>query len=123
MGLTHVRLTVSKDAAGPSQSVEVLADTGATHTMIPRTILESLGMTPVRRRILRLADGRTIERDFGTAYVRCEDRESWTWVLFGELGDAAVLGALTLEELSLQVDVESRRLRDAGEALMVVAAA
>ena len=122
MGLTYVRIQVSKDATSPPQSLDVLVDTGATHTMVPCTILESLGVTPARRRTVRLADGRTTERRFGIAYVRCDDRETWTWVLFGEPRDAAVLGALTLEELSLQVDVESHRLRDAGEALMIVAA-
>jgi len=122
VGLTYVRIQVSKDDTSLPQSLDVLVDTGATHTMIPCTILESMGVTPARRKTVRLADGRTTERHLGVLYVRCEDRETWTWVLFGEPGDAAVLGALTLEELSLQVDVEAQRLRDAGEALMIVAA-
>ena len=122
VGLTYVRIELAKDAASPSQSVEVLVDTGATFTMIPRTILESLGVLPVRRRTIRLGDGRTMVRTLGPAYVRCEGRETATWVLFGEPDDAAVLGALTLEELSLQIDPESNQLRDNGTALMVVAA-
>jgi clan AA aspartic protease len=122
VGLTYVRIDVSKDAAGPSRSVDVLVDTGATHSMVPRELLESLGVVPVRKKVIRLGDGRTMERGLGPAYVRYGSHGSATWILFGEVGDAAVLGALTLEELSLQVDPESRTLRDVDTAMMVVAA-
>jgi len=63
-----------------------------------------------------------MERGLGLAHVRYDKYESPTWILFGEPGDAAVLGALTLEELSLQVDPESQQLREVDTAMMVVAA-
>jgi len=122
VGLTFVKIAVSKDAAGPSQTAEVLVDTGATYTMIPRTILEPLGVVASRKKLVRLGDGRTMERGLGLAHVRYDKYESPTWILFGEPGDAAVLGALTLEELSLQVDPESQQLREVDTAMMVVAA-
>jgi len=123
MGLTFVRIALAKDAASPSQSVEVLVDTGATYTMIPRTILAALGVVPTRKKTIRLGDGRTMDRGLGLGYVRYDRHETPTWILFGEPNDMPVLGALTLEELALQVDAESNRLRDADAALMVVAAA
>jgi predicted aspartyl protease len=103
--------------------VDVLVDTGATYTMIHRAVLESLGVVAVRKKLIRPGDGRTMERGLGLAYVRYGKYESPTWILFGEAGDAAVLGALTLEELSLQVDPESRQLREVDTAMMVVVAA
>jgi len=121
VGLTYVRIELAKDAVSPFRSVEVLVDTGATYSMIPRTLLEALGVVPTRSKTIRLGDGRTMDRGLGLAYVRYETHETPTWILFGEPDDAAVLGAMTLEELSLQVDPESNRLRDVDTALMVVA--
>ena len=123
MGLTFVRIRISKDAKGLSETVRVLVDTGATCTMVPRRVLESLGVVPVRSKPIRLGDGRIMERSLGPAYVRYGRYETATWVLFGEPGDASVLGALTLEELSLQVDPQSHRLREVETAMMVPAIA
>jgi len=119
MGLTYVRIRVSKGARGLSRTVRVLVDTGATYTMLPRRLLESLGAKRSETIQVRLADGRPASRDLGPAYVRYGRHETATWVLFGESGDATVLGALTLEELRLQVDPRSRRLREIKVALMV----
>jgi len=119
MGLTYARIRVSKDGRGKSVSVRTLVDTGATSTMLPRTILESLGVEPSRTIRIRLGDGRLTERDLGPAFVRYGKHGAWTQILFGEPGDATVLGALTLEELWLQVDRRSRRLREVKVALMV----
>ena len=119
MGLTYVRIRVSKDDQGKSVSVRTLVDTGATSTMLPRKVLESVGAKPSRTIRVRLADGRRVTRDFGIAFVRYGKHSAWTQILFGEPGDATVLGALTLEELWLQVGPRSRRLREVKEALMV----
>jgi len=119
MGLTYARIHVSKDAKGSSRTIRALVDTGATYTMLPRRMLESLGASASAKIRVRLADGRPAYRDLGPAYVRYGKYESATWVLFGERGDATVLGALTLEELRLQVDPRSRRLREIKVALMV----
>ena len=121
MGLTFVRIRVSKDASAPSESLEVLVDTGATYTMIPGPVLERLGLVPTRAKRVRLGDGRVIGRRLGLGYVRYETYESPTWILFGDPDDTPVLGALTLEELSLQVDMESQRLRETDTVLMVSA--
>ena len=119
MGLTYVRIRVSRDGRGKSVFVRALVDTGATSTMLPRKVLDSVGVKPSRTIPVRLADGRVVTRDFGIAFVRYEKYAAWTQILFGEPGDATVLGALTLEELWLQVDPRSGKLREVKEALMV----
>lgn len=119
MGLTYVRIHVSKEKGGPTRSFRVLVDTGATYSMLPRTVLEALDVPPEDRVLIRLGDGRRMERPLCAVYVRYGTRAAWTQVLMGERGDASVLGALTLEELRLQIDPRSRRLREVKEALMV----
>ena len=94
-------------------------DTGATYTMLPARTLEGLGVVPSREILVRLADGRRVPRKLGVAVVRYRSFWTPTWVMFGEPGDASVLGALTLEELSLQVDPLSQRLREVKVALLV----
>lgn len=123
MGLTFVHIRASKDAQGAPTSIRVLVDTGATYTMLPRRTLTALGVVPNGRVRVRLGDGREVPRDLGIVWVRYRTYATWTWALLGERGDARVLGALTLEELRLQVDPRSRRLREVKVALMVPAAA
>ena len=119
MGLTHVRIRVAKDKGGPARAFRALVDTGATYTMLPRRALEALGVAPEDRVLVRLGDGRLMERPLGAVFVRYGTHGAWTQVLFGERGDACVLGALTLEELRLQVDPRSQRLREVKVALLV----
>ncbi len=89
--------------------------------MLPRRLLDSLGVQPSGREQVRLADGRLVEWDVGEAYVRYGRFATHTWVLFGESKGLSVLGALTLEELRLQVDPRSRRLRRIKVTLMAAA--
>jgi clan AA aspartic protease len=123
MGLTYVRILVAKDLGSTPVPVRALVDTGATYSMIPRRILTSLGVTPTEKMPIRLGDGRRKTRDLGLAAVRYGKHATPTWVLFGEPGDTIVLGALTLEELALQVDPKSRTLRRVKIAVMAAAAA
>ena len=122
MGLTYVRIRIAKDASTPARTVRVLVDTGATYTMLPRTLLMELGIVPSETERVRLGEGRLLERGLGQAYVRYRQYETPTWVLFGENRSLSVLGALTLEELRLHVDPRSRTLRKTKIAVMAHAA-
>ncbi|OGS50444.1 MAG: hypothetical protein A3K65_03635 [Euryarchaeota archaeon RBG_16_68_12] len=121
VGLTYVRVRLSKGPSGPARPVRVLVDTGATYTMLPRSLLEALRIEPAWTERVRLADGRLVEWGLGEAYVRYGKYATHTWVLFGEPESPSVLGALTLEELRLQVDPRSRRLRKIKVAVMASA--
>jgi len=84
--------------------VELVADTGAIYTVIPRKTLEGLGIGPRGRKSFKLADGRVIEREVGIAGIGVKGEVAHTTVVLGEEGDAPVLGVTALEELGLQVD-------------------
>ena len=69
-------MTIVYNSADLTESikVELLVDSGALFTAIPRTLLEGLGLRPVARRKLRGFGGGIIERDMGVAVVeyRCD---------------------------------------------------
>jgi len=112
MGVFRVRAqVVSLTDPALSLELDMLVDTGATQSIIPRAVLEALRATIVRRQTFRLANGEEIHRDVGWVGVRFNDREAHTLAVFGEAADATVLGALTLEELGLEVDPRERVLK------------
>ncbi len=119
VALTYVRIRVARNQRAPPKHLRVLVDTGATYTMLPERALKGLGVVPTQETLVRLADGRRVSRKLGVAVVRYRSFWTPTWVMFGEPGDASVLGALTLEELRLQVDPRSQRLREIKVALLV----
>lgn len=107
MGTFQVQLEVARPARDRFEPVEALVDTGSTYTVLPRSLLQELGVSVNRRARFVLADGAEIERDFGRAWVRFEGREEFTLVVFG---DHALLGAVTLEEFLLAPDPSSGQL-------------
>ena len=112
MGVFRVRAQiVSLTDPALSLELDMLVDTGATQSIIPRAVLEALRVPIVRRQTFRLANGEEIHRDVGWVGVRFNDREAHTLAVFGEAADATVLGALTLEELGLEVDPRERVLK------------
>ena len=97
-----------------SRDVELIVDTGSIFTWINRDTLESIGIKPRRVRQFRTIDGRVITRSVGLATIRYEDYEGDVEVVFGEPGDAEVLGVTALETLGLEVDPVSGKLRYVG---------
>jgi predicted aspartyl protease len=61
VGLTYVRIRIAKDASTPARTVRVLVDTGATYTMLSKTVLMELGIVPSETERVRLGDGRLVE--------------------------------------------------------------
>ena len=103
--------------------VRVLVGTGATYTMLPRRLLAELGVRPKRKQFFRLANGHKVERDLAVVWARYGDRAFPTQVIVGERGDASLMGVMTLEELGLQVDPRTQRLRQVKVQLLVSAMA
>ncbi len=92
------------------EDVDALVDTGATTTMIPGSMLRRLGIVPSKRETFEYAGGERVELEMAEARVRVAGRETTTWVIFGEDGTSALLGAYTLEGVFLGVDPYGRRL-------------
>ena len=105
--MSHIKVKVKVwNIEDPSKfrEVEVLVDTGSTYTILPRSLLEELGVKPIGKRKLRLADSRVIERDVGIIGIEVEGEKIHTPVIFGDEG-VHLLGVITLEELGLELDL------------------
>jgi predicted aspartyl protease len=114
----HLRTTIGIENASQRGRVQELAETlvniGSAFTWIPRTVLESLGIRPVRRQGFIVADGRSVEREMGFAIVHAAGVATVDDVVFAEENDFVLLGARSLDGLNLRVDVVQKRLVDAG---------
>jgi clan AA aspartic protease len=111
MGITYVELDVA-NVAEPKKSerVEFLVDSGATYSVVPARILRKLGIKVVDRKEFRLADGTKIVRKKGVALFRYDGHVGGADVIFGEPGDATLLGVVTLESMGLGLDPYKREL-------------
>jgi predicted aspartyl protease len=111
MGEVHVPITVINPWSGArSEAITVVADTGATLTLVPGSVLEGLGIEKGHRASFVFGDGRRTSRDVGNAVVEVDGEATVCRVVFGESNDAAVLGFTVLEQLGLAVDPVQRRL-------------
>ena len=109
MGTFSVEIAIG-DLGGESyETMEALVDTGATTTVVPGAILRRLGIAPTKRETFEYAGGQRVKLDMAEARARVADRETTTWVIFGE-DDTALLGAYTLEGTFLAVDPYGQRL-------------
>ena len=111
MGLTVLTLEVANPATPERrEAVEFLVDSGAVYSFVPRPVLERLGIEAHSRQRFRLADGSTIDRDRGDALFFYSGQRGAAPVIFGEEGDATLLGAVSLEALGFVLDAIRRDL-------------
>lgn len=111
MGLTRLTVTVKRDAASKAQrEIQFLIDSGAIHSVVPRSTLKELGIKPFKKTSFILANGSKVERDVGGAHFMYKNSEGVAPVIFGEDGDSALLGATTLEALELALNPLTREL-------------
>jgi predicted aspartyl protease len=111
VGLTTLSIDIANPASPDArQSVDFLVDSGAVYSFAPRDVLTRLGIAPHSRQRFRLADGSTIERDRGDALFFYKNQRGAAPVIFAEAGDAALLGAVTLESLGFVLDAVRRDL-------------
>ena len=104
MGTFSVVLQVGDLAGGQFVQVDALVDTGSTDTVLPREILEGLGITAMDRYAYSLADETVVEYDVAEARLRLDGRGRTTQVVFGPEGVTPLLGATTLQLFHLGVD-------------------
>jgi len=121
MGYVKVRARIwNVEDPRKAKGVELLVDTGAVYTVLPRSLLEELGVEPMGKRRFRLADNRVVERDVGIVGIEIKGIKTHTPVVFGDEG-VYLLGVVTLEELGLEVDPVSGELKPMELLLMYVA--
>jgi predicted aspartyl protease len=104
----HASTLIGPD--GGRLTVDALVDTGASFTSMAEGILRELGVQPLRRVRLRLADGSSHIESLGEAVAEIDGESVQTLVVFGPEGSPATIGAYTLEGLLLGVDPVEKRL-------------
>ena len=93
----------------------LLVDTGSEYTWVPATTLEKLGIAREKKDLaFVMAGGTQITRSVGFAIVRVAKAFTVDEVVFAEKGDLLLLGARSLEGLSLTVDSRRKRLVASG---------
>jgi len=106
----HVYQRVKLAAVGEVE-LGILVDTGATYSLIPPALADSLGVARLpRKQRVTLADGRHLEADLGLVMVEIGDRSAGTTVVIAEC-DEPLLGVEALEALGLAVDPTTGSLR------------
>lgn len=112
MGLTYIQATVVNPASpGRSARLKFLVDSGAPYSVVPRTVLQRLGIKPGKTKSFILADGSEVKRSIGQALFRLNGDEGASPVIFGEKGDSVLLGSVSLEALGFMLDPLKRELR------------
>jgi len=93
----------------------VLVDTGSEYTWIPEATLHKIGIEVEKKDLaFTMANGERITRSVGFAIIRFNKYFTIDEVVFAEPGDMTLLGARTLEGLSLTVDPRKKKLVAAG---------
>ena len=110
MGTVHISIGVGNPGGGDLELIpEALVDTGATHTVLPDSLLRYLHIEPREYDTWEFADGTTKEMGFGMARISIDGREWPCPVIFGP-EDQYLIGATTLQIFSLMVDPEGEEL-------------
>ena len=112
MGIFTTRIGVANPQSEEYQWewVEAWVDTGASHSMLPASLLEQvLELAPDEEAVFELGDGREERYGIGQARFRIENRERVASVVFGP-EDQYLLGANTLQQLDLIPDTTHHRL-------------
>lgn len=110
MGLTNVIITVTDLKQTKKIKGKFLVDTGASFTVLPKSMADKLRLEPNRTQTFSLADGTTIKRSLSSAIVKLDGHEAATTVVIGQKNDSPLLGAITLEGMGLMVHPFERKL-------------
>jgi clan AA aspartic protease len=109
LGMTYVKVKIR--GQNGSEALNLLVDTGSTFTWIPTQILEKVRVKYVSKRRFRTIEGREVEREVGEAVLELLGEHVTSIIVFGEKGDASVLGAYSLEGLGFEVDPVTKQLK------------
>jgi predicted aspartyl protease len=110
MGTFTTRIGIGNPMGGEFYLVDALVDTGASHSMVPATLLQqTLNLSPKEELLFVLGDGREQRYGFGAALMRVEEREMPCPVIFGP-EDQYLLGATSLQAFNLIPDTTNHRL-------------
>lgn len=104
MGTFTHSITLIPPVGDRTETVNGLVDTGAMFTVIPASVLERLGVTPLRILPVRFANGQVQRCQMGEVDVELEGKRIPILCLFGSEDVLPLIGAHTLEAFLLTVD-------------------
>ena len=94
---------------------DVLVDTGSEYTWVTSDLLAKIGVKREKKDLqFVMANGTVITRNVGFAIVRVDGAFTVGEVVFAEEGDLLLLGARSLEGMSLTVDARGKKLVASG---------
>ena len=103
------------DRAKGATVSRALVDTGSEYTWVPQNLLQKIGVGIEKKDLaFTMANCQQITRNVGFAIIRINKHFTIDEVVFAEPGDLTLLGARTLEGLSLVVDPQKKKLVAAG---------
>ena len=120
MGTFHIECEVANILSRTKSAVipKMLVDTGSEYTWISAHTLEKLDIGREKKDLtFVMANGQRITRSVGFAILRFKEYFTVDEVVFAETGDLLLLGARTLEGLSLMVDSQNKKLVASGPIL------
>ena len=120
MGTFKIRCKIENIASRTKSAIvpQMLVDTGSEYTWVSSVTLNKLGVLPEKKDVsFIMANGQIVTRSVGFAIVRYDKFFTVDEVVFAEKGDLPLLGARTLEGLSLTVDSRRKKLVASGPIL------
>lgn len=112
MGFTYARVKVANPLfPEKSEEIDLLVDSGAIFTSIPREILIKLNLKPIDHEKLKVYGGAIVEREIGWALIEYSGKRRVVPIIFGEKEDTPILGATSLESLGFQIDPVTKKLK------------
>lgn len=117
MGTFKIRCKVENITKRDKSAVisQMLVDTGSEYSWVSGTTLEKIDVEREKKDVrFVMANGQVITRSVGFAILRYDKYFTVDEVVFAEKGDLPLLGARTLEGLSLVVDPRQKKLVAAG---------
>ena len=117
MGTFKIRCKVENIVDRKKSAVipRMLVDTGSEYTWVSENVLTKLDVSREKKDVsFVMANGQVVTRSIGFALLRYDKYFTVDEVVFAEKGDLLLLGARTLEGLSLTVDPRKKKLVASG---------
>ncbi len=102
---------MSADRVRSLEIEDVLVDTGATHLCLPLDVIQGLGLRALRKVTVETATGPVVTRLYRNAQVEVLGRETIGICIELPVGSRALLGAIPMESLGVEPDLQNRTLR------------
>ena len=110
MGLFYQTFQIGPKEGGRLAEISAMVDTGSIYSLLPKDLLEDLGISPEWTSEFELAEGREVQLGMAEVRIRLDGQDRVRVCIFGPTDCQPLLGADTLEGFGLMADPVNRRL-------------